>query len=198
MARGRPREFDKDEALRNAMLVFWQRGYRGTSVDDLTTALGINRPSLYAAFGDKESLFLQVIDYYRLNLIVPAAVRLLGSHHLRDGLENFFDALTLVVSGEKNPPGCMIACLLSEECCESEAIREKLSSLIETSDRSFTKLFEQHREQLVGTLTAQAAAKLLLSTVHGIAIRARSGASKQTLLEIGEAFLNTIIVPEQN
>ncbi|HSX63504.1 MAG TPA: helix-turn-helix domain-containing protein, partial [Pseudoxanthomonas sp.] len=63
-ARGRPRAFDRDAALRAAMLVFWQRGYEGASLGALTEAMGINRPSLYAAFGDKEALFREAVALY--------------------------------------------------------------------------------------------------------------------------------------
>src|SRR5436190_2124683 len=64
MPRGRPREFDIDEALDRALAVFWRNGYEGTSLPDLTEAMGINRPSLYAAFGNKEELFRRVLDRY--------------------------------------------------------------------------------------------------------------------------------------
>src|SRR5215470_10428762 len=63
-SRGRPRSFDLDEALDSALHLFWQKGYEGASLSDLTGAMGINRPSLYAAFGNKESLFRKVLDRY--------------------------------------------------------------------------------------------------------------------------------------
>src|SRR4051812_23312840 len=63
-ARGRPRSFDRERALQHAMEVFWKQGYEGTSIHDLTAAMGINPPSLYAAFGDKERLFLEAISRY--------------------------------------------------------------------------------------------------------------------------------------
>ena len=83
MTKGRPREYDETEVLEKAMLVFWQKGYRGTSLDDLTNAMQINRPSLYAAFCDKETLFLRAVDHYREKMIVPHINELLAAEDLR-------------------------------------------------------------------------------------------------------------------
>src|SRR5262245_6911630 len=125
--RGRPREFDAALALDKALLVFWEKGYRGTSLDDLTDAMQINRPSLYAAFGDKEQLFLSAVDRYRDKYIVPQVKKLFAEKTLRKALSEFLRGIAGVVTSESTPPGCLIACLLSEECCESETIRSKLA-----------------------------------------------------------------------
>ncbi len=193
MNRGRPRQFDKNEALHKAMDVFWRRGYRGTSLDDLTEALQINRPSLYAAFGDKEALFLQVIDHYRDRMVVPAVGKLAKCDSLREGLQAFLRAFANLVVESDTPPGCLIACLLSEECCESETIRAKLSSLIESADRVFINTFNEHKDELNAAISPASAGKLLTSTIHGLSIRARAGASKRALLEIGECFIDSVL-----
>ena len=93
MNKGRPREFDTQEALSKAILVFWEKGYRGTSLDDLTEAMEINRPSLYSAFGDKQQLFLMAVDQYRDRYIVPVVRKLLTCENLRDGLTEFFRSM---------------------------------------------------------------------------------------------------------
>jgi AcrR family transcriptional regulator len=195
MGRGRPREFDEENALQQAMLVFWRQGYRGTSLDDLTQALAINKPSLYAAFGDKETLFLKVVDHYRDRMIVPAARKLLESEDLIDGLNAFFQAFAKIVLENDTPPGCLIACLLSEECCESDAIKTKLAGLIESADKAFSTVFQRHQKQLNPALTPESAGRLLASTVHGLSVRARAGASKKTILEICAAFIDAVAVP---
>jgi len=196
MTRGRPRQFEEKEALARATLVFWEKGYRGTSLDDLTEAMQINRPSLYASFGDKEQLFLSVIDHYRQAYIRPIALELLRAADLRTGLLVFFKGAGRIICGGVNPPGCLIACLLSEECCESEVIRLKLAEIITSADAAFTELFEKHKHELREQLTPPVAAQLLTSTMHGIAIRARSGASLDQLLPIVEGFIAALLKPD--
>lgn len=192
MPRGRPREFDTETALNNAMLVFWRRGYRATSLDDLTEAMQVNKPSLYAAFGDKESLFLQVIDFYANNLLAPRASRLMQADDMRSGLERYFADLSEVVVGKSYPPGCLIACVLTEECAESEALKEKLAFMIKGADERLAKFFNTHKEELKSDLSPKQAAKLLLSTIYGLSIRARAGTPKRELVEICEAFIKSI------
>jgi len=192
MAKGRPREFQIDEALDRAMLVFWKKGYRGTSLDDLTEAMAINRPSLYSAFTDKEKLFLSVIDRYRSKFLVKPSRALKEAESLRSGLKDFFMALGNVVLNDSNPPGCMIACLLADESCESDAIKAKLAESIALADANFAKFFEAHKDELAPGLDAATAAKLLTSTTHGLSIRARSGASKREMLKVATSFIGLI------
>jgi len=196
MAKGRPREFDLTEALDHALLVFWRKGYRATSLDDLTEVMQINRPSLYAAFGDKEKLFLQTVDHYREKFVVPRVRKLLACEELREGLLEFFRSMTTVIIDGDTPPGCVIACLLSDDCCDSDEIRTKLADAIAGADGAFTRLFELHRKELKKSIEPPEAARLMTSVVHGIATRARSGATKRTLLQIGESFVAMILRSE--
>ena len=107
MAIGRPREFDLDKALDQALEVFWRNGYEGASIADLTEAMGINPPSLYAAFGNKEGLFRKALDRYveqrtdfwNEALEAPTA-RGMVEHLLRDSAD--------FLTEECNPPGCLI------------------------------------------------------------------------------------------
>src|SRR3954466_14672758 len=107
MPRGRPRAFDVDEALDKALKVFWRKGYEGATLPDLTRAMGINRPSLYAAFGSKEALFRKVIDryvegpasYVRAALAEPTA---------RAVAERLLAGTIDVVTDRHNPRGCLI------------------------------------------------------------------------------------------
>ena len=177
------------------MLVFWRNGYRGTSVDDLTQALQINKPSLYAAFGDKEALFLQVVDHYRDRMMVPASKKLAECENLRDGLKNFFHAIGDVVLDNETPPGCMIACLLTDDCCESETIKAKLAGMIEGSDKFFATVFEKHRGELNPLLTPASASLLMVSTLHGLSIRARAGGTRKTMSAASAAFIDAITKP---
>ncbi len=193
MPKGRPRQFDIDEALEKAMFVFWRKGYRGTSLDDLTEAMEINRPSLYAAFKDKEMLFIQSIDRYRSLYLAAPAKRLLNSSNLRSGLEDFFSDIEKIFLNEKHPPGCMIACLLTEHCCDSPVVKGKLEECITLADSTFKDVFERHRAQLGSEIKPKAAARMLTTTLHGMAIRARSGASRKDFMVIADTFIDLII-----
>lgn len=193
MSKGRPRTFDTAEALDSAMHTFWQKGYRGTSLDDLTETMGINRPSLYAAFGDKEGLFIKTVNHYRQNYLYPPVKRLLEAGDLKDGLLQYFGEMTTLFGGGKNPPGCLIACLLGEDSMASELIRQALSETIAQADEVFGQLFRNHRARLADGIEPAEAAQMLITTLHGIGIRARSGASKRALLAIGESFVKMIV-----
>lgn len=193
MSKGRPRQFDTDSALDEAMLVFWRLGYRGTSLDDLTEAMDINRPSLYAAFGDKERLFLAAIDRYKEKHLSGPMKKLLAAENLQKGLPTFFNSMLSVIVNDDNPPGCMIACLLSEECCESEVIQAKLADSIKSADALFTRVLEKHVDELSESLDPISAGRLMTTTLHGIAIRSRSGASKKELQGIAQSFMKVVL-----
>lgn len=195
MSRGRPKKFNNDQALHDAMLVFWRNGYRGTALDDLTAALNINKPSLYAAFGDKEELFLRVIDHYRSHILAPISKPLAQCTNLKDGLRQYFRDIAKIVIGKDTPPGCLVACMLADECCESELIKTKLASAISESDQLFCRVFEKHIDELNPQITPEAAAVLLVSTLHGLSIRARAGASRETIESGASAFLKVVLKP---
>jgi len=193
MAKGRPREFDTDVALDKAMLVFWRKGYRGASLDDLTEAMDINRPSLYAAFADKENLFMQVIDHYRRQFLAAPFKKFMAAKTLKEGLPEFLKSLINVVTSDKTPPGCMIPCLLPEDSCDSEVIRVKLADSLANADAAFKQVFEAHEDELNENLDAQEAARLLTTLNQGMAIRARAGANEQTLQRIAQTFVGLLL-----
>src|SRR6476620_11505606 len=106
--RGRPRAFDREEALAKAMQVFWSQGYEGASMGELTEAMGINKPSLYAAFGCKEALFREAVQYYNSVECIALSQALQNESTARGAIEAVLriNAGTYVSSG--TPPGCMI------------------------------------------------------------------------------------------
>src|SRR4029079_14077782 len=105
--RGRPRAFDPDAALDQAMRVFWAKGYEGTSLSNLTQAMRINRPSLYAAFGNKEQLFRKVLDRY-MNGPVAWFGKALGAAKARDVIEQIFLGAANMPSDPRSPAGCLV------------------------------------------------------------------------------------------
>ncbi|HRX87582.1 MAG TPA: helix-turn-helix domain-containing protein, partial [Phycisphaerae bacterium] len=107
MARGRPRTFDEHLALTRALEIFWRKGYAGASLEELTTAMGINRPSLYAAFGNKEALFRRALDHYERG---PAGyfAAALAEPAARAAIERLLRESVAVVTGGRTPRGCLL------------------------------------------------------------------------------------------
>ena len=115
MAAGRHRSFDKDNALEKAMRIFWQNGYPGTSLTDLTNIMGINKSSLYAAFGNKEKLFNQTIEFY-LNKhgVVHSAELFKTELSLKERVRNYLFSIANMLTNEDLPKGCFICNATSE------------------------------------------------------------------------------------
>ena len=187
---GRPREFDKSKAIDSAMLLFWRNGYEGTSISDLTETLGITRPSLYAAFGNKEQLFRTVLDRYDEataefvsgSLDLPTARKV--AEGLLRGAANFH-------TNPANPPGCLMVHGALVGSDESDPLRR------ETRDRR-ARLRKALRERLEralaeGDLPAradpEALARYIVAVMRGMAVEAASGAKGRELHQIVDIAL---------
>ncbi len=187
---GRPREFDTDDALNRAMYVFWRKGYLGTSLSDLTEAMGINRPSLYAAFGNKESLFRKVLERYADG---PSAYlrEALKEPTARQVAERMMHGVVDLGTDPHNPPGCLwVHGTLS--CGDpADPIRQELSERRESSEASLHKRFEQAISE--GDLPADAdpaaLARFVVTVNCGISVLAATGATRTELLRVVETAL---------
>src|SRR5208337_2889714 len=109
--RGRPRSFDEMEALEKATQVFWSKGYSGVTIDDLVAGMGVGRPSLYAIFGDKRTLFLRVLRAYAETKGARAAKALFSPPTLRDSLAGFLRHAVEAATDEGSAPGCLMVCV---------------------------------------------------------------------------------------
>jgi AcrR family transcriptional regulator len=183
LERGRPREFDRDHALRKAMEVFWERGFEGTSLSDLTRAMGIERPSLYSAFGCKEALFREAIDLYN-RTESPGAQRMLETAATtREAISSMLHHYAETYTQPGKPPGCMIVLAALLGTPQNKKVREHLASHRRQSHEGLRQRIEAGK--MAGDVPARADAAVIAgfySTIlEGLSIKARDGASRKTL-----------------
>lgn len=190
MPMGRPREFDVEKALDRALEVFWRKGYEGASLLDLTRAMGINRPSLYAAFGNKEDLFRKALDRYAEG---PGAYvrEALNEPTARAVAERLLGGAVQLLTSPRNPKGCLIvqgalACGDAAASVRQELIARRVAghaALQERFDRAVAE----------GDLPAGVAggdlARYVITVIHGMAVQAAGGVSRAELLRVVEFAL---------
>lgn len=192
--RGRPRQFDYEEVLDAALRTFWRRGFAGTSVDDLTEAMGLNRPSLYAAFGNKDAAYAAAIQRYATTLGRGFVAALNEPATLRAGLTAFYAAVIDVVTGRHGPTGCVVACTLPAEAGRSTAARRQLAGAFADIDAAVLARLRRARAdgELPASADLNALAQVIVGTMFGISIRGRSGASRRELTRIARALVDLV------
>jgi len=187
--RGRPREFDTDDALAQALRVFWQNGYEGTSLSDLTDAMGITRPSLYAAFGNKETLFRQALDLYEKDKLayIGEAVEAPTARAVAETL--LLGSVDVATGGECR--GCMG--VISMVGCQSvePSIRDDINARAESAKQLIVDRMQRAIDagEFAVPTSATAITRYLLALMQGISVQAQSGASRAELLEVAESAL---------
>ena len=189
---GRPREFDRDEAVAGAMELFWAQGYEGTTLADLQKAMGgITAPSFYAAFGSKEALFREAVELYKKTQGAPVLKALAEGRTARASIEGMLRAAVESVCGQGKPRGCLmvlgaINCMPANKGVESfmrqqRSIREKFIR---------QRLRRGIAEGNVPKATnLNALVSFYTSIVDGLSVRARDGASRKTLIAITDCAM---------
>jgi AcrR family transcriptional regulator len=197
--RGRPRAFEPETALTQAMDVFWRDGFAATSLDDLSTATGLNRPSLYGAFGDKRALYLQAYRQYRKRANEALAPLFQGRAPLRVKLKRIFmAALELYLSGEDGPRGCFTVLTTSSDAIALPEIRALVAEAIDNTDRTFGRLFADARDkgELPANADPRALARLASATIHTLSIRARARIPKAEIVPIIDDAVRALCAPK--
>jgi len=190
MRTGRPRNFSTEAALDRAMTVFWLKGYEGASLADLTEAMGINPPSLYAAFGNKEGLFRAVLERYDarrkelMDRVLTAPDAISVARTFLHGVAEF----AADTSG-RNPPGCLL--VQSGLSCSEEFIPEVLAQHRAEKERALRERFERDRRERKLPASAEPAtlARYLVAMANGLAVQAAAGASAAELREVADLAL---------
>jgi AcrR family transcriptional regulator len=192
MAMGRPREFDVEKALDLALQVFWRKGYEGASMADLTETMGITKPSLYSAFGNKEELFRKALDryvdgpggYFQVALAKPTA---------RAVVEHLLYESAAAVTDPNHPPGCL-AVQGALSCGDAaESIKQELMSRRAKGEQDLRQRFERAIAEgdLPERSDAADLAAYLSAILQGMAVQAAGGTAREQLRKIAEMALRT-------
>jgi AcrR family transcriptional regulator len=180
--RGRPREFCVDAALAAALQVFWSKGYEGASLTDLTEAMGITRPSLYAAFGNKEALFRKTLDLYEREKLARINTAL-DAPTTRGVVERMLRASLDVQTGAESPGGCL-SVIGSLACgAEAEGVRAEVIARRASSEAAMMQRFERARAEgdLPDGVDPEGLVRYVLALIQGMAVQAGSGVPRASL-----------------
>ena len=183
---GRPREFDRDAALEAAMLLFWQKGFAATSINDLCEAMGIASPSLYAAFGSKEALYLEATERYARIQGPPVWDQLAQGKTARDGVENLLLAGAEVLPKSRTTPsGCMVMLAAISDEWPAPITRAARKLRQETLEMLRSRLKAARDDgELPASTDIEALSRFYLGVFEGMAVQARDGATRKNLQDI--------------
>ena len=186
--RGRPRAFDPDAVLDRAMHVFWAKGFEGASLSDLTRAMRINRPSLYAAFGNKEQLFKKVLDRY-MNGPVSWFGKALAASKARDVVEQIFRGTARMGDDPRIPAGCLL--VQGALACGNASARKEVAARRAAAEVALRRRLQRAKRE--GDLPKNAdpaeLAHYVMTVVRGMAVQSAGGASRAQLHRVAQMAL---------
>jgi AcrR family transcriptional regulator len=195
--RGRPRSFDADEVLEKAREVFWTLGYAAASLDDIAAATGLNRPSLYAAFGDKHALYMAALRGTRTRAAAGIRAKMQAEGPLRTVLADLFDACIGAYAPGEIQRGCFIVGTAVTQAVDDPEARALLAGFVADEDAAFRERFARSGNELAPGMTPDAAALVATAALHTLAIRARAGEPRAELVRVAEAAVAATCGPGQ-
>jgi AcrR family transcriptional regulator len=187
---GRPLSFDRSAALRQAMLVFWRHGYETSSIADLTGAMGITPPSLYAAFGDKKQLFLEAARLYAGDPAAFAAT-IDRAPSAFDAASEMLDAVATAFTGDDTPRGCLLASATASGSSAAEDVQRAVADIRRGIAANLAARIARDIEDgaLPANTDAAALAGMVVALIQGMSVLARDGASRDTLQAVAKAAM---------
>jgi len=196
--RGRPRAYQPEIALGKALDLFRKDGFAATSLDDLSAATGMNRPSLYGAFGDKRELYIKSYARYRADARAAMIDIFRDELPIRRRLERIFAvALDIYLSGDAGPRGCFTVMTAASEAVSDPEICGMVLEGLSELDKAFTACFRLAKEngELPQTADPVVLAQLASATIHSIAVRARARVPRKELEAIVKGAIDVMCVP---
>ena len=192
---GRPRNFDEREALEKATRVFRAKGYDGVTIDDLVAGMGVGRPSLYAVFGDKRTIFLRVLKAYAEAKGALAVKALLAPQALRDSIASFMRFAVESATEEGCAPGCLIVCVapLVNDAEVRQFLQNAAAGVVALVERRFQDGISA--EEIPSDFPVAARASQVIDLSRGLTVRAQMGTPRMTLLRDVEEAADLVLLP---
>jgi AcrR family transcriptional regulator len=183
---GRPLSFDREIALERAMLVFWRYGYEAASLHELTTAMGITPPSLYAAFGDKEHLFLEAVERYSAKNCDALDCLFAQAPTARDAIERLLQSTAVEHTCPSHPPGCLVATAATNCSASAEHVQDAMTQRRSDVETKVRERIERGISDgdLAADTDAAALAVFYITVIHGMSTQARDSGNRDKLLAI--------------
>jgi TetR/AcrR family transcriptional regulator, copper-responsive repressor len=194
--RGRPRAYEPEVALGKALDLFRKAGFAATSLDDLSAATGMNRPSLYGAFGDKRELYIKAYARYRADARAAMADIFRAELPIRQRLQRIFAvALDIYLSGAEGPRGCFTVMTAASEAIADRDIRAMVMEGFVELDKAFAACFRiaKERAELPPSANPETLAQLAAATIHTVALRARAGVPRRQLEKIVNGAIDVML-----
>jgi AcrR family transcriptional regulator len=192
--RGRPRSYDGDTVLGQALETFARAGFSATSLDELSAATGLNRPSLYGAFGDKRALYVAALTRYRAGSRATIEESLSPDRSLKDGLTALYARALASYLATEPAQGCFLIGTAVTEAVGDEEVRELLGESLREFERLLVNRFNLAREagEISPAADPEALGALAGAVLHSLAIRSRAGDPRQALERLAEAGVNML------
>ena len=195
--RGRPRSFDEAEALERATQVYWSKGYDGVTIDDLVDGMGVGRPSLYAVFGDKRTIFLRALKVYAERKGASAANALLAPRSLRDAITGFLRYAVESATEKGSTRGCLMMCVapLVNDAEVQRFLQSAVAGGMALVERRFRDGISAGEIPTDFPVTARAT--LVTDLARGLTMRAQLGTPRKTLLKDAEEAADLVLLPRR-
>jgi len=192
--RGRPRKFDRDQVLDCAVNTFLANGYEGASVGALTESMGINSPSLYSTFGNKQKLFMQAIDRYAATIGQRQIQAFDSQTDIKSAVAAFLEEVSTCVTSEHGPAGCLLANVATEVAERDTEIRDKIAGMAAGTEIRFADRLQSAQEEgkIPKHVDPNTLARMILVVARGLASMARGGAGRDEVSSLARDFTHAL------
>jgi TetR/AcrR family transcriptional regulator, transcriptional repressor for nem operon len=185
------RQFDEHEMIATALEVFWRKGLHDATMQDLADATGVQRGSLYNAYGDKEAIFLRAFDQYAVQFLETAG-NALAEGDAAARLQNFFDVIIVNMTGGSPPRGCLTTRTALDAAISSTAVRQRVQGLLSRLEQLVGKAIGAAPGRRL-TVDANRLARVVVTFTRGLAVMERAGYSRKQLKEAAATFVDALV-----